>query len=87
MSDWDLEVRPHLTPYFAYGAAASILAVHVTVGVLLKISSTGVIFQTADQVAIALLGVVIAGMCCCSHGHGCASVRLVSRCETCSATG
>ena len=61
MSDWDLEVRPHLTPYFAYGAAALILAVHVTVGVLLKISSTGVIFQTADQVAIALLGVVIAG--------------------------
>ena len=61
MSDWDLEVRPHLTPYFAYGAAALILAAHVTVGVLLKISSTGVIFQTADQVAIALLGVVIAG--------------------------
>lgn len=58
--DWDLEVRPHLTPYFAYGAAALILAAHVTVGVLLKISSTGVIFQTADQVAIALLGVVIA---------------------------
>ena len=60
MSDWDLEVRPRLTPYFAYGAAAIILAAHVTVGVLLKISSTGVIFQTADQVAIALLGVVIA---------------------------
>src|SRR3954465_6173411 len=59
-SDWDLEVRPHLTPYFAYGAAAVILAVHVIVGVLLKISSTGVIFQTADQVAIALLGAVIA---------------------------
>jgi hypothetical protein len=58
--DWDLEVRPHLTPYFAYGAAALILAAHVAVGVLLKISSTGVIFQTADQVAIALLGVVIA---------------------------
>ena len=61
MSDWDLEVRPHLTPYFAYGAAALILAIHVAVGALLKISSTGVIFQTADQVAIALLGVVIAG--------------------------
>ena len=60
--DWDLEVRPHLTPYFAYAAAAIILAAHVTVGVLLKISSTGVIFQTADQVAIALLGVVIAGV-------------------------
>lgn len=62
MSDgWELEIRPHLTPYFAYGAAAVIVAAHVTVGVLLKISSTGVIFQTADQVAIALLGVVIAG--------------------------
>lgn len=57
---WDLEVRPYLTPYFAYGAAALILAAHVVVGVLLKISSTGVIFQTADQVAIALLGAVIA---------------------------
>jgi hypothetical protein len=62
MSDWDLEVRPHLTPYFAYGAAAVILAAHIAVGALLKISSTGVIFQTADQVAIALLGVVIAGV-------------------------
>jgi hypothetical protein len=61
MSDWDLVVRPHLTPYFAYAAAAIIFAAHVTVGVLLKIKSTGVIFQTADQVAIALLGAVIAG--------------------------
>jgi len=60
MSDWDVEIRPHLTPYFAYAAAALILAAHVTVGVLLKIASTGVIFQTADQVAIALLGFVIA---------------------------
>ena len=59
--DWDLEVRPHLTPYFAYAAAVLILAAHVIVGVLLKISSTGVVFQTADQVAIAMLGVVFAG--------------------------
>ncbi|MGV0603756.1 PH domain-containing protein [Mycolicibacterium sp. XJ1904] len=62
MTDWDVEIRPHLAPYFAYGAAALILAAHVTVGALLKISSTGVIFRTADQVAIALLGVVIAGV-------------------------
>ncbi|SEH81721.1 PH domain-containing protein [Mycolicibacterium rutilum] len=60
MSDWDAEIRPHLTPYFAYGAAVIILAAHITVGALLKIASTGVIFQTADQIAIALLGVVIA---------------------------
>ena len=64
MSDrghWDIEIRPHLTPYFAYGAAGLILAAHIAVGALLKISSTGVVFQTADQVAFALLGVVIAG--------------------------
>lgn len=56
---WDLEVRPHLTPYFAYAAAFVIAAAHITVGFLLKIGSSGVIFQTADQVAIGLLGVII----------------------------
>jgi hypothetical protein len=61
MSGWDVEIRPHLTPYFAYAAAALILAAHIAVGVLLKIKSTGVIFQTADQVAMAMLGAVIAG--------------------------
>jgi hypothetical protein len=61
MSDWDVEIRPHVTPYFAYAAAALILAAHIVVGALLKIGSTGVIFQTSDQVAIALLGAVIAG--------------------------
>jgi Bacterial PH domain len=58
---WDLQVRPHLTPYFAYGAAILILAAHVMVGVLLKARSTGVVFQTADQFAIAGFGVVVAG--------------------------
>jgi hypothetical protein len=61
MSDWELQVRPHLTPYFAYGAAIVILAANVVIGVMLKASSTGVVFQTADQVAMVLLGVVIAG--------------------------
>jgi hypothetical protein len=60
-AEWDLEIRPHLTPYFAYGAALLILIAHIAVGALLKIGSTGVVFQTADQVAIALLGAVIAG--------------------------
>ncbi|MFS0899029.1 PH domain-containing protein [Mycolicibacterium litorale] len=60
--EWDAVIRPHLTPYFAYAAAAVIVAAHVTVGFLLKIGSSGVIFQTADQVAIALLGVIIGGV-------------------------
>jgi len=61
---WDIQVKPYLTPIFAYGAALLILAMHVVVGVLLKQSSTGVIFRTADQVAIAALGAVIAAFVC-----------------------
>ncbi|MGE2737932.1 PH domain-containing protein [Mycolicibacterium vaccae] len=61
---WDAEVKPTVTPRFAFGAAAIIIAVHVVVGALLKRSSTGVIFTTADQVAIAALGVVIGGFLC-----------------------
>jgi hypothetical protein len=57
--DYDLEVKPHLTPYFAYGAAFLIAAAHIAVGFLLKVGSSGVIFRTADQVAIGVLGVII----------------------------
>ncbi|MCV7002333.1 PH domain-containing protein [Mycolicibacterium alvei] len=56
---WDVDIRPHRTPYFAYGAALIIFLAHVTVGALLKVGSTGVVFQTSDQVAIALLGAII----------------------------
>ena len=58
---WDVELRAHRTPLFAYAAAFVIAAVHIVVGFLLKARSSGVIFQTADQVAMALLGLVIAG--------------------------
>ena len=58
---WDVELRPHRTPRFAYAAAFLIAAAHIAVGLLLKIKSSGVIFQTSDQVAIAVLGLVIAG--------------------------
>jgi hypothetical protein len=59
---WDVEVRPHRSPPFIYAAAFLIAAAHVVVGVLLKIESSGVIFHTSDQVAIAVLGLVIAGV-------------------------
>lgn len=59
---WDLEVRPHLTPYFAYAAAFLIAATHIAVGFLLKVGTSGVIFRTADQVAIGLLGLIIGGL-------------------------
>lgn len=57
---WDVQIRPYRTPIFAYGAALIIFAAHVVVGALLKVGSTGVVFRTEDQVAIALLGAVIA---------------------------
>jgi len=59
--EWDVVLRPYRTPIFAYAAAFLIAAVHIVVGLLLKIKSSGVIFQTADQVALALLGLVFAG--------------------------
>ena len=59
---WDAELRPHWTPLFAYGAAFLIAMAHIAVGLLLKMGSSGVIFQTADQVAMAILGLVIAGL-------------------------
>ncbi|OBH29923.1 hypothetical protein A5692_20175 [Mycobacterium sp. E342] len=60
--DWDVELRPHRTPIFVYAAAVVIVAVHIAIGFLLKVGSTGVVFHTSDQVAMALLGVVLAGV-------------------------
>ncbi|WP_374021758.1 PH domain-containing protein [Mycobacterium sp. HNNTM2301] len=60
--DWDVELRPRRTPIFVYVAAFTIAAVHIAIGFLLKIGSTGVVFQTSDQVAMALLGLVLAGL-------------------------
>jgi hypothetical protein len=59
---WDAELRPHLTPVFVYAAAFLIAAAHIVVGFLLKMGSSGVIFQTSDQVAMAVLGLIIAGV-------------------------
>jgi hypothetical protein len=61
-STWDATVRPRLTPYFAYVGAFVILAAHIAIGFLLKIKSTGVVFQTADQVAFGVLGLILAGL-------------------------
>ena len=59
--EWDLQVRPYRVKFFAYGAAVVIIAVHITVGALLKRSATGVLFQTSDQIAMAVLGFILAG--------------------------
>ena len=59
-SDWDVVVRPRLTPYVAYVAAFVVAASGIVVGLLLKIRYTGAILQTADQVAMAVLGLILA---------------------------
>lgn len=59
---WDVEIKPYRTPMFAYGAAVVLVVVLVTVGALLKEGSTGVVFQTSDQIAMGLLGVILAGL-------------------------
>ena len=56
------KLRPRLTPYFAYAAAVVLVVAHGVIGLLLEIRSTGVIFQTSDQIAMAVLGVVLAGL-------------------------
>ena len=61
-SDWDAQLRPHLTPYVAYAVAVVLVVAHVVIGLLLKLGSTGVIFQTSDQIAMAGLGFVLAGL-------------------------
>lgn len=58
---WDVVLRPYWTPRFAYGAAFLIVAAHVAGGLLLKVGSSGVVFRTADQVAMAALGLILAG--------------------------
>jgi Bacterial PH domain len=59
--DWDVVLKPRMTPYFAYGAAFVVAAAGITVGLLLKTKSTGAIIQTADQVSMAVLGIILAG--------------------------
>ena len=59
---WELEVRSKKSARFAVATAVVLLVTHVTVAVLLRVSPTGVYFRTADQIALAGLGVLLAGI-------------------------
>ncbi|AKK27500.1 PH domain-containing protein [Mycobacterium sp. EPa45] len=59
-NDWEVVVRPRLTPLVAYVAAFVVAVSGIVVGFLLKIRYTGAIMQTADQVAMGGLGVILA---------------------------
>lgn len=59
---WDLEVRSVKSARYAMVAAAVLVVSHVTVAILLRVSPTGVYFRTADQLALAGIGVLLAGI-------------------------
>lgn len=60
-SDWDVVLRPRLTALVAYVVAFVVATAGIVVGFLFKIRYTGAIIQTTDQVAMGVLGVILAG--------------------------
>ncbi|AXB48276.1 PH domain-containing protein [Amycolatopsis albispora] len=55
-------VRPRRAVWMCGALALLLIGVFTTVAVLLRQSDTGVIFQTADQVAMIGIGVLLAGL-------------------------
>jgi hypothetical protein len=58
---WDLEVRPHRAVRNSRIVAAVIAVLFVLAGVLSNHSATGVNFRGADQVAVIVFGLLLAG--------------------------
>jgi hypothetical protein len=54
--------RPVVSALWCYAAAAVILAAFIVVAAVLKRSSQGVTFHTGDQIAIAGVGLAVAGL-------------------------
>lgn len=54
-------VRPRRTAIVAVVCAAAVLAIFVVVAVLLRTVTTGVYFRFADQVAMVIIGAMLAG--------------------------
>lgn len=54
-------VRPRKVLICAWVGAVAVLALFVTIAVVLRLRPTGVYFRLADQIAMVVLGVLIAG--------------------------
>ncbi|MCZ4275249.1 PH domain-containing protein [Rhodococcus sp. BGS-1C] len=61
-AQWDLEVRSKKSARYAIATAVVLLISHLAVAFLLRITPTGVYFRTADQIALAGLGVLMASL-------------------------
>lgn len=58
---WELIARPKKTRKAAIAVAILLVAIHLTLGILLRSDQTGVYFRLADQIAMFGLGCVFAG--------------------------
>lgn len=58
---WELDVRPRKTARVAMAIAAGLVVLFVVCAVLLRSSATGVYFGVTDQIAMVLLGFLLAG--------------------------
>ncbi|WP_280195212.1 hypothetical protein [Nocardia farcinica] len=58
---WEFEVRPRRAVRTAWIVAVLILAVFTVGGVFLRNGSTGVHFRLADQIAMIVVGALVAG--------------------------
>ena len=61
-SEWDMEVKSRKSARYAIAAAVLLVVAHSPVAVLLRVSPPGVYFRTADQLAMAGIGVLLAGL-------------------------
>lgn len=57
---WELVAKPRKSTRYVVAVAALLVVVHVTLAVLLRQGSTGVYFRTADQLAMAGIGTILA---------------------------
>ncbi|MQA15143.1 MAG: PH domain-containing protein [Pseudonocardiaceae bacterium] len=61
MSSPALQVRPRRVRWVAGASAVALISVFTVVGVLLRDTPTGVYFRVSDQVAMVVLGALLAG--------------------------
>lgn len=59
---WDMQVKSRKSARYAIAAAVLLVVAHSTVAVLLRVSPTGVYFRTADQLAMAGIGVLLGAL-------------------------
>ncbi|MFF2550936.1 PH domain-containing protein [Nocardia sp. NPDC058058] len=60
-AEWDLEVRPRHAIMTARIVAAALALIFIIAGILLRRGSTGVNFRLADQLGLAVFGLLLGG--------------------------